>query len=181
MPLPLRLSDAKARGSSAQLPRPRPMRARAIGHGRARFDEAERPLGSNDGGASSFTKRAWARDSVARYGRRRAGMWAGMAFPYYGYETKHYGTEYGSHDVEVVFNKKLIVLNRAFLMVDGREVDRERIFYGDHGLETTLDDGTHIRIELGSGLVGELTKCVLVEDDGTEHPLQERRAAEPAR
>ena len=100
-----------------------------------------------------------------------------MSLPYYGYDTKHYGIEYRGHDVELVFNKKLVVLNRASLVVDGVEVDRERVFYGEHHLETTLDDGTRIRVELGSGVVGELTKAVLIAEDGTAHPLSERPPA----
>lgn len=100
-----------------------------------------------------------------------------MALPYYGYDTKRYEVEYRGHRIGLIFNKKLLVLNRATLEVDDQEVDKERIFFGDHELQTRLDDGTQIRVEIGSGLVGELTKAVLIAEDGTAHPLSERVAA----
>ena len=99
--------------------------------------------------------------------------------PYYGYATKHYGAQYKGHDVELVFNKKLLVLNRAMLLVDGVEVDKERIFYGNRTLEATLEDGTTVRVEVTSGMAGELLHCSLVAEDGTAHPMQERPPAEP--
>jgi len=97
-----------------------------------------------------------------------------MSLPYYGYDTKHYGIEYRGHAIELVFDKMLLVLNRASLLVDGVEVDKERIFFGEHHLETTLDDGTRIRVKLGTGIVGELTKAVLIAEDGTSYSLSER-------
>lgn len=101
-----------------------------------------------------------------------------MPLPYYGYDTKHYATEYLGHDVELVFDKKLLVMNRAILIVDGVKVDSERMFFGQHELEVTLDDGTAIRVELVSGLAGEMAGAELVAADGTRQTLVERAATD---
>ncbi len=84
-----------------------------------------------------------------------------------------YGLEYLGHAIELIFNKKALVLNDARVLVDGVEVDRASKVYGEHDLVTTLSDGTRLRIEIGTGLTGELHRCVLVTEDGMEEPMAE--------
>ncbi len=48
---------------------------------------------------------------------------------YYGYRDKAYGTTVDGHDIHIVFDKGLIILNRVRLIADGEEVDREKVFY----------------------------------------------------
>lgn len=78
------------------------------------------------------------------------------------------------HDVELEFDQVLKVLNRVRLSVDGTEVDRSSIFYGEEDLSTTLADGTKIEVRLHSGMVGELTRAQLRADDGSWTDLIER-------
>lgn len=97
-----------------------------------------------------------------------------MADRYLGYKTKRYGTTHEGHDVELEFDKKLMVLNRARLLVDGTVVDTENIFYGDHDLTATLPDGTAVKVTVDSGMVGELTRAQLRRADDTWVDLEER-------
>jgi hypothetical protein len=77
---------------------------------------------------------------------------------YYGYRTKTYATDVDGHRVEVEFDKSLVVLNRVRLLVDGKEVDRGSIFYGS----TTLGSDTPpVRVEIGSGWIGQMKYCRL--------------------
>jgi len=86
---------------------------------------------------------------------------------YYGYNDRAYGTNVDGHDIHIVFKKSLVVLNRARLVVDGEEVDRAKVFYGDKQLEHTLPDGTAIVVTIESGMVGELTRAQLKRSDGS--------------
>jgi hypothetical protein len=83
-----------------------------------------------------------------------------------GQVTRYRGTA-GGHDVELEFDQKLQVLNRARLIVDGREVDSAKVFYGEKDLTATLDDGTSVAVRLHSGMVGELTRAQVRGPDGT--------------
>lgn len=71
-----------------------------------------------------------------------------------------------NHRVELDFDQKLVVLNRARLMLDGQEVDSARVVYGERELSTTLEDGTEIEIRLHSGMVGELTRAQIRTGSG---------------
>lgn len=91
----------------------------------------------------------------------------------YGSRVKAYGATVGEHEVVLEFDEKMIVLNEARLLVDGRVVDKSKIFYGEKELDTTLPDGTRIVVVVGSGLVGELTRAQLKQTDGSWLDLTE--------
>lgn len=97
---------------------------------------------------------------------------------YQGYATKRYGTSYEGHDVELEFDKKLIVLNRATLRVDGEVVDRGQLVLGEDDLRTTTADGVEIVVRIGSGLVGELVRAQLRGPGSTWIDLDEREPRE---
>ena len=93
---------------------------------------------------------------------------------YYGYGTRVYGAELDGHDVALEFDKSLVVINRARLFVDSREVDSTKAWYGDKRLEATTDDGVEIVVEVDSGMVGELTRAQLRRPDGSWVDMDER-------
>jgi hypothetical protein len=76
-------------------------------------------------------------------------------------------TTYEGHQIELDFDQSRIVINRATLLVDGTEVDKSRVFYGEKDLKTTLEDGTEITVRLHSGMTGELTRAQLQQPDGS--------------
>jgi hypothetical protein len=78
-----------------------------------------------------------------------------------------YGSTINGHDVELEFDKTLLVLNKASLTVDGQLVDSELIHYGERELNTQLPDGTSVTVAVFSGMVGELTKAQLQGEDGS--------------
>jgi len=80
---------------------------------------------------------------------------------------ERFGAACAGHDVELEFDKSRIILNKAVLRVDGELVDVARIFYGEHDLRMTLDDGTKVVVAVGSGMVGELVRAQLEQADGT--------------
>ncbi len=90
-------------------------------------------------------------------------------------ETTRYGAAYDNHNVGLEFDRKLIVLNEARLLIDGEVVDKKKIFYGDKNLTATAQDGAEIVIELHSGMVGELTRARLRRADGAWIDLEERQ------
>jgi hypothetical protein len=93
---------------------------------------------------------------------------------YAGYKTKRYGMTYDGRDVELEFDKKLVVLNRARLRVDGELVDKANIYYGDKELTTTAGDGLEIVVTIDAGMYGELTRAQLRRADGSWVDLEER-------
>lgn len=93
---------------------------------------------------------------------------------YYGYDTKVYAADVRGHDVALEFDKKLLVLNRARLFVDGERVDDESVFYGDKTLTGPLGDGTTVTVRIDSGMVGELTSAQARRPDGSWIDLVER-------
>jgi hypothetical protein len=101
-----------------------------------------------------------------------------MSDRYYGYATKRYGASVDGHEVEVEFDKKLLVLNRATLFVDGTEVDEASVFYGEKELKAALPDGGEVAVTIDSGGVGELTRAQARRGDGAWVDLVER---EPSR
>lgn len=93
---------------------------------------------------------------------------------YHGYATRRYGATQAGHDVELEFDKKLMVLNRARLSLDGQAIDAARIFYGEKHLKATADDGTLFEVAVDSGMLGELTKAQIRQENGTWADLEER-------
>jgi hypothetical protein len=79
---------------------------------------------------------------------------------------ERYGGEIAGHAVELEFDQRRVVVNEATLRVDGAEVDRAKVFYGDKELRTTLEDGTEVSVALHSGMIGELTRAQLRQPDG---------------
>lgn len=77
------------------------------------------------------------------------------------------------HRVELEFDQRLVVLNRARLLVDGELVDSTRVVYGDEDLRATLSDGSELVIRLHSGMVGELTRAQVKRSDGSWEDLTE--------
>lgn len=96
-----------------------------------------------------------------------------MSDRYYGYRLRSYRGTIGGHPVELQFDKSLIVLNQARLLVDGEVLDEAKIFYGDKQLSATLADGTRIVIVVDSGMLGELTRAQLQQADGSWTDLTE--------
>jgi len=92
--------------------------------------------------------------------RRETGRWS--------YERRSWAGEQDGRQVELIFDEKLVVLNRLTLRVDGKEVDRGTIFYGFKELS---GDGVTVRV--GSGWTGECIGAVVVSGE-QERPLTER-------
>jgi hypothetical protein len=84
---------------------------------------------------------------------------------------QRYGAQHEGHAVELEFDRRRMVVNKAILRVDGEVVDSARIFYGDSDLKTTLDDGTEIAVTLHSGMMGELTRAQVKAADGSWRDL----------
>ena len=93
---------------------------------------------------------------------------------YFGYKTKRYGAAVDGHDIEIEFDKKLMVLNRVRLHVDGVKVDDENVFYGEKELKTTRPGGEEIVVQIDSGMIGELTRAQARRTDGAWVDLEER-------
>ncbi|MFW6773790.1 hypothetical protein ACOACO_05870 [Nocardioides sp. CPCC 205120] len=72
---------------------------------------------------------------------------------------QRHAAQIAGHRVELVFDKNLVVLNRARLEVDGVEVDSTRVVYGERELTADLPDGSALEVRLHSGMVGELTRA----------------------
>ncbi|MDO9356433.1 MAG: hypothetical protein Q7T55_22235 [Solirubrobacteraceae bacterium] len=96
-----------------------------------------------------------------------------MSERYYGTDTKTYAGSSGGHAVELEFDKKLLVLNRARLRVDGDEVDKANVFYGEKSLKAEVDGGSTIEVVIDSGGAGELTRAQLKQPDGSWVDLEE--------
>jgi len=95
---------------------------------------------------------------------------------YYGYGDKVYATEVDGHDVAIEFDKKLLVVNRVRLYVDGAQVDEAKVVYGDKTLGTTTADGVRVEVTIDSGGGGELTRAQAKRSDGSWVDLEERTA-----
>lgn len=74
----------------------------------------------------------------------------------------------------IEFDKRLLVVNRVRLFVDGILVDADKVWYGDKELSVSLDDGSVISVVIDSGMVGELTRAQARRSDGTWIDLRER-------
>jgi hypothetical protein len=72
------------------------------------------------------------------------------------YTTKSYVATEGGHRIEFEFDKTAVIVNRARLFVDGRELDKKTVHYGETNVRGVLDDGRELKVEFGSGFVGQL-------------------------
>lgn len=95
--------------------------------------------------------------------RQETGRWS--------YARRSWTGEHDGRSVELIFDEKLVILNRLTLNVDGEQVDRESIFYGTKELS-----GAGVTVEVGSGWIGQCTGVVLRGSSGEERPLSERTA-----
>ncbi len=94
---------------------------------------------------------------------RETGRWT--------YERRSWTAEQDGRQVELVFDEKLVVLNRLTLRVDGQEVANDTIFYGTKELS-----GSGVSVRVGSGWTGECVGVLLQDSAGAERPLAERPA-----
>lgn len=69
--------------------------------------------------------------------------------------------------MDLDFDKSRVILNQARLYVNGREVDRANIFYGEKRLNATLPDGVEFEVVVDSGMVGELRRAQVRRGDGS--------------
>lgn len=70
--------------------------------------------------------------------------------------TKTYSAEVGGHQVEFEFDKSGVIVNRGRLYLDGSELDKRAVHWGDSTLTGKLPDGRPFKVEFGSGFVGQL-------------------------
>ncbi len=80
------------------------------------------------------------------------------------YDTKTYRAAVGEHEVTFEFDKTGIIVNRGRLYLDGAEIDKRAVHYGDSSVSGKLPDGQAFKVEFGSGLVGQLKFVELVLD-----------------
>lgn len=84
-----------------------------------------------------------------------------------------YGTTQGSHRVELEFDQKQVVNNRARLYIDGEQVDKTNMFYGEKDLTARLENGDDVVLRVHSGMVGEATRVQIQRDGGSWEDLPE--------
>lgn len=92
-----------------------------------------------------------------------------------GYGTRRYGTTVDGTEVEIDFDRSLVVLNRITLLIDGRPVDRRSVFYGTTRLHgELLGEGAsrQVSVDVRSGVYGQLVEATL--DGREEQPLTPR-------
>lgn len=75
--------------------------------------------------------------------------------------------DHGGRAVEVIFDERLVFINRLTLLVDGQEVDRTTIWYGTKELS-----GGGVTVEVGSGWIGECTGVAVRDDSGARLPFE---------
>lgn len=88
--------------------------------------------------------------------------------------TTRYGGRFDDHEVEIEFDKTLVVINRIRLIIDGLTVDAAKVVYGDRELQAEASDGTPVHVIVSSGMVGELVRAQVRRGDGSLVDLQER-------
>ncbi|MEJ7824770.1 MAG: hypothetical protein WKF48_05045 [Solirubrobacteraceae bacterium] len=88
------------------------------------------------------------------------------------YGTKTYKAAVGEHEVAFEFDRTGVIVNRGRLYVDGAELDKRAVHYGESTLTGKLPDGRSFKVEFGSGFVGQLKFVELVLDD-ERIPLEE--------
>lgn len=87
----------------------------------------------------------------------------------WGFGRRSWRGEYRGRSMEVVFDERLVFLNRLTLVVDGQQVDQTTIWYG-----TKLLRGDGITVEVGSGWIGECTGVEVRSPEGPTVALPER-------
>jgi len=87
----------------------------------------------------------------------------------WGFARRSWRGEYRGRSVEVVFDERLVCLNRLTLVVDGQQVDHATIWYGTKRLS-----GDGITVDVGSGWIGECTGVEVRGADGYATALQEQ-------
>lgn len=87
----------------------------------------------------------------------------------WGFDRRHWVGELGGRPVEVVFDERLVFLNRVTLLVDGRPVDHKTIWYGTKELS-----GDGVTVVVGSGWIGECTGAEVRDGEGASFALTER-------
>ena len=98
--------------------------------------------------------------------RQESGRWS--------YQVRRYEADLDGRRVELLFDERMVILNRLTLEVDGETVDRDTLFYG----RKTLADGGEppITVEVGSGWVGTCTGAV-ARSAGSERQMSETSVA----
>lgn len=76
-----------------------------------------------------------------------------------------YRAELDGRDIEIEFDRRRIVLDEVRLFVDGEQVDRQSVFYGDKELRAPVG-GSEVTVVVTSGMVGELTRAQVRRGDG---------------
>lgn len=96
-------------------------------------------------------------------GARRAqiGRW--------GFARRRWVGQLGATAVEVIFDERLVFLNRLTLLVDGHPVDHSTIWYGTKELS-----GRGVTVTVGSGWIGECTGVESRDAQGAVLALSER-------
>lgn len=96
-----------------------------------------------------------------------------------------YSTTRRGHGVRVEADNSLFVVTRLRLFLDGFRADERSAVWGEVRLHGELRDGESLRpvtVEVSVGVLGDVTRCVLVERDA-EYPLRKeglRSRSEPA-
>jgi len=75
-----------------------------------------------------------------------------------------------THEVE--FDKTVVIVNRGRLYVDGRELHKRAVHYGESTVRGELLDRRPFKVEFGSSFVGQLKHVDLVLGD-ERIPLEE--------
>lgn len=87
-----------------------------------------------------------------------------------------YRADVDGHLVEIEFDRRRVVLNEIRLFVDGEQVDRGSVFYGDKELRAPVGS-SEVTVVVTSGLVGELLRAQVRRDDGAWVDLRDTTAA----
>lgn len=93
------------------------------------------------------------------------------------YSAKSYVASEGGHRIEFEFDKTGVIVNRARLYIDGDKVDEKMLHYGESNVRGKLADGREVKVDFGSGFVGQL-KSLTLHVDGSEVELHEEAAAQ---
>lgn len=87
----------------------------------------------------------------------------------WGFTRRFWSGEDGTKAIQVVFDERLVFLNRVTLLVDGRPVDHKTIWYGTKELT-----GDGVTVVVGSGWIGECTGAEVRNGEGASFALTER-------
>lgn len=94
--------------------------------------------------------------------RRESGRW--------GYAIQRYTADARGRRIELLFDERMVMLNRLTMTVDGEKADSGTIFYGTKTLTSGAgEDG--VSVTVGSGWVGVCTGAV-ARSAGEESPMR---------